>query len=72
MENTKFLIGSKIRELRILKKLSQEKLANLSDIDRTYLPDVEKGNRSISVQVLLKITNALGISLSDFFRELNL
>ena len=65
-------IGQKIKEIRNNKNLSQEKLANIADIDRTYLPDIEKGNRKISIQILNKITNALEIRLSDFFKDINL
>ncbi|MDC0956580.1 helix-turn-helix transcriptional regulator [Flavobacteriaceae bacterium] len=65
-------IGQKIKEIRNNKNLSQEKLANIADIDRTYLPDIEKGNRKISIQILNKITTALEISLSDFFKDINL
>ena len=65
-------IGRKIKEIRNNKNLSQEKLANIADIDRTYLPDIEKGNRKISIQILNKITTALEISLSDFFKDINL
>ena len=65
-------IGQKIKEIRNNKNLSQEKLANIADIDRTYLPDIEKGNRKISIQILNKITNALEIRLYDFFKDINL
>ena len=65
-------IGQKIKKIRNNKNLSQEKLANIADIDRTYLPDIEKGNRKISIQILNKITNALEIRLSDFFKDINL
>lgn len=65
-------IGQKIKEIRNNKNLSQEKLANIADIDRTYLPDIEKGNRKISIQILNKITTALEIRLSDFFKDINL
>ena len=65
-------IGQKIKEIRNNKNLSQEKLANIADIDRTYLPDIEKGNGKISIQILNKITNALEIRLSDFFKDINL
>ena len=55
MENyNTYKIGQKIKEIRNNKNLSQEKLANYADIDRTYLPDIEKGNRKISIQILKK------------------
>lgn len=37
------LFGIRVREQRIALNLSQEKLANIADIDRTYLPDIENG-----------------------------
>lgn len=60
--NQKF--GQRIKETRKAKGLSQEKLANLAEIDRTYLPEVERGERNISLVVAEKIANALGEKLS--------
>lgn len=56
--------GKRIKEVRKAKGLSQEKLANLAEVDRTYLPDVERGERNISLVVAEKIANALGEKLS--------
>lgn len=60
-------VGARIKELRLELKLSQEALANEAGVDRTYMTDVENGRRNISVEVLERITKALGISFSDFF-----
>ena len=46
-------------------KISQETLANMADIDRTYLPDIEKGKRNISLIVAEKIANALNVPLKE-------
>ena len=62
-------IGNKIKELRKQKGLSQEKLANLSEIDRTYLPTIEKGERNVSIEILERIATALEINIKDFFDE---
>lgn len=56
--------GKRIKEVRKAKGLSQEKLANLAEVDRTYLPEVERGERNISLVVAEKIANALGEKLS--------
>lgn len=56
--------GHRIKEIRKAKGLSQEKLANLAEVDRTYLPEVERGERNISLIVAEKIANALGEKLS--------
>jgi len=65
----KLKFGLKIKELRKLKNLSQEKLANLAEIDRTYLPTIEKGERNVSITVIEKLANALGVNIKDLFDE---
>lgn len=42
------VFGKKVLERRLSLKISQETLANMADIDRTYLPDIEKGKRNVS------------------------
>lgn len=64
-------IGSRIKELRKAQGLSQEKLALLANLDRTYLAGVESGRRNISVIKLETIINALNCSFSDFFEPFN-
>lgn len=58
-------IGNRIRELRIIADLSQEKLAFESELDRTYIGSVERGERNISVINLQKIAKALNIKSAD-------
>lgn len=65
----KKIIGQRILELRKEKALSQENLANLSEVDRTYMTGVENGKRNISVEVLLRIITALGTTYKDFFNH---
>lgn len=58
-------IGNHIRELRINEELSQEKLAFASDLDRSYIGSVERGERNISIINLRKIAKALNTTLPD-------
>ena len=58
------LFGIRVREQRIALNLSQEKLANIADIDRTYLPDIENGKRNVSLAVAEKIAKALNVPLT--------
>ena len=60
-------IGLRITELRKAKKLSQQKFANEADIERSFFTHIEKGRKNISIGTLKKVTNALDISLKDFF-----
>ncbi|MBO5296199.1 MAG: helix-turn-helix transcriptional regulator [Candidatus Homeothermus sp.] len=57
--------GKKILEKRLSLKISQETLANMADIDRTYLPDIEKGRRNVSLTIADRIAKALGVTLKD-------
>ena len=59
------VFGKKVLESRLSLKISQETLANMADIDRTYLPDIEKGKRNVSLRVADKIAKALNVSLKD-------
>ncbi|RZJ92664.1 MAG: XRE family transcriptional regulator [Chryseobacterium sp.] len=61
-------IGLRIRVLRQDLKLTQEKLANLAAIDKTYVNEVENGKRNISVINLEKLVIALGTNFCDFFK----
>lgn len=61
--------GKKIKALRLKAGISQETLANLADLDRTYIPSIEKGERNISITVLEKLAKALKVSIKDFFDE---
>jgi transcriptional regulator with XRE-family HTH domain len=61
--------GKQVKKLRLEKGLSQEALALLADLDRTYLPSIEKGERNVSITVIEKIANALKVKISILFDE---
>jgi hypothetical protein len=44
-------IGKKINQMRIQKRFSIEHLANIADIDRNYLSDIEKGKRNVKKKI---------------------
>ena len=60
-------IGQTIRTHRLEKGWSQEKLAEASRIDRSFLGKVERGVVNVSVLTLCDITKALGIKLNTLF-----
>lgn len=62
-------IGEKIKELRSRLGISQEALAHLADLDRTYVNSVENGKRNISIENIEKLAKALNISVRDFFDD---
>jgi transcriptional regulator with XRE-family HTH domain len=59
--------GLRVKELRLERKLSQEALANLAGIDRTYMPGIEKGLRNVSIIVVEKLAIALKVELNELF-----
>jgi len=69
--NCKLKIGSRIKEFRELKAMSQKDLAYTSDLDRSYIASVENGQRNISIVNIEKIANALKVSLKEFFNHEN-
>ncbi len=62
-----FLIefGHKLRLLRVDKRLSQEDLSDLSDIERGYISNIENGKQNPSIVIVNQLANALGYDL-DF------
>ncbi|MCX7950557.1 MAG: helix-turn-helix transcriptional regulator [Clostridiales bacterium] len=61
------LISKTIKKLRLEKNLTQDDLAYLSGLDKTYISLIERGKRNPTVLSLYAICKALGISLSEFF-----
>ncbi|MEG2097358.1 MAG: helix-turn-helix transcriptional regulator [Pseudoflavonifractor sp.] len=61
-------VGKRIRELRLLTGLSQEKFAASIGMDRTYFASVESGKRNIAIVNLSKIAEGLNVSLSELVR----
>lgn len=63
----KSLVGKRVKELRNNMGISQEELADLAGLDRTYITSVECGKRNISIVNVEKLANALKVTLSEFF-----
>lgn len=68
--NLQKIFGEVIKQLRTERNLSQEALALSAEIDRTYISDIEKGERNISINVAFKLANALQISFSELIKEI--
>lgn len=70
MEDIKVKFGQRVKELRLSRGYSQEKLSELSDLDRTYVPGIEAGKRNVSLVVVEKIAKAFGITMSELLNQL--
>lgn len=58
-------VGERIRQVRTEKALSQEALADLAGLDRSYMSGIERGVRNTSVLKLANVAKALGVPLRD-------
>ena len=65
-------LGEAIRRIRVSKGISQEKLALLAEVDRSYLGRVERGDNNVTVLTLRKLAKALGVSVAKLMREAGL
>ncbi|WP_155591265.1 MULTISPECIES: helix-turn-helix domain-containing protein [Lysinibacillus] len=68
MESLVKLVGSNIKEIRKMKKLTQEELAEKCGLQTSYLAGVERGDRNITIQTLEKITEGLEETPSSIFK----
>ena len=66
----KFLsLGNKIRQSRKDKGITQEDLAHLSGLDRSYVGYIERGEQNITLSTLFQISEALGVAASYLLEE---
>ncbi|OTG96015.1 transcriptional regulator [Acinetobacter sp. ANC 4654] len=61
MSDLSVVIGQLVRNARLKKKISQEKLALICDIDRSYLGRIERGEVNITIEKLYEIATALDV-----------
>jgi transcriptional regulator with XRE-family HTH domain len=62
------ILGDRVRSIRAKRGISQEQLADLADLDRTYISGVERGIRNISLLNIVKIADALEVNPSELLK----
>jgi transcriptional regulator with XRE-family HTH domain len=63
--NAAAALGARVRSLRKDRGLSQEAFAAQAAIDRSYMGGIERGERNVTLETLVRLANALGISLAE-------
>lgn len=63
------ILAHNIKQLRNKSNISQEQLADLCQLHRTYISDIERSNRNVSIDNIEKIANALHVTPSDLLKE---
>lgn len=64
-------LGQRIRHYRLAQELSQEDLATISGLHRTYIGGVERGERNIGILNVIRIAKALKITPSDLLKSIS-
>jgi transcriptional regulator with XRE-family HTH domain len=59
----RIVFGRRVRELRIERRLSQEKLAELAELHRNYVGGIERGERNVSLLNIVKLAHGLNVRL---------
>lgn len=65
-------LGNSIRRLRKERGISQEHLALLAEVDRSYVGRVERGDNNVAILTLAKLAKALGVSLAKLMQRAKL
>lgn len=65
-------LGQAIRSRRELEGLSQEALGDMAGLHRTYIGSVERGERNISLESIVRIAQALGTNAGDLLKQAGL
>jgi transcriptional regulator with XRE-family HTH domain len=63
-------LGIRIRELRTRRGWSQEAFADIAGVHRTYMGHLERGEKNLSFLSILRVANALGVTLSELLAGL--
>lgn len=63
-------LGDTIKEIRISKNLSQDAIADATNLERSYVSGIELGKRNPSAYTLFLLATALKINICDFFKFL--
>lgn len=67
--NIQEAFGKTVRELRQKMGISQENFADICDLHRTYISDVELGKRNISIENIQRVADALNMTMEELFKE---
>jgi transcriptional regulator with XRE-family HTH domain len=67
--NARLLFAHNLRLVRQSKGISQERLAELADLHRTYISSVERGERNITIDNMERLATALGVGLTSLLEQ---
>lgn len=65
----RYIFAKNMRKVRRWKDISQETLALTAGVSRTYIGEVERGERAVSIDIMGKIADTLEIELFELLKE---
>ena len=68
-KSARYLLGKRIKELRQKAKLTQEQLGEAANLNPKYIGEVERTEKTISVDALARVAVALKVRLRDLVRD---
>jgi transcriptional regulator with XRE-family HTH domain len=71
MQDVRGQLGRTIQKLRRSRKLSQEALAHIAGIDRAYMSRIERGLPNLGIEMIVRLSKALGVTPADLVAELS-
>ncbi len=69
MQNIRKILAANIKKYRAEQNMSQEALALECNIHRTYISDIERCSRNVSIDNIAKIAAALNVTAADLLKE---
>lgn len=70
-DNILISFGKIVRKFRVERGISQEDFAELCELHRTYISDIELGKRNVSLENIARIARAFNITISELFLEVD-
>lgn len=70
-KNSRLVLGATVRDLRVSLGYSQERLAERANLHRTYVGSVERGERNVSLENIVRIARALRVKPSQLLERLS-
>ena len=69
LTDPRLIFGLQVRRMRKAKGWTQEELADSSNLDRTYIGGIERGERNVALINIYRIAQALDVSPAEFFAD---
>jgi len=69
LSNTRRLFAKRLRQLRQMRGLSQEALADIAGLHRTYVGSIERNERNVSIDNMERLAKALEVDITELLRE---